>query len=60
MSNKRITYHLYDGKVMDSGHVDQAITKWKTGIGKPAPKGNFTINVEINMDDNDIRWTVNG
>ena len=51
MSNKRITYHLYDGKIMDSGHVDQSITKWKEG-GKPAIKGNFLVTVEVNMDDN--------
>jgi hypothetical protein len=37
MSNKRITFHLYDGKIMDSnGTIDNPITAWRSG-GLPVP-----------------------
>lgn len=38
MSNKRISYHLIDGKIMDSGNIDSQVTKWNEK-GVPAPKG---------------------
>jgi len=38
MSNKRISYHLIDGKIMDSGNIDVPNTMWRA-IGTPAPKG---------------------
>lgn len=58
MSNKRISYHLIDGKIMDSGNIDVPNTMWRA-IGTPAPKGASKVIVEVNMDDNRIKWIVN-
>lgn len=59
MSNKRITYHLYDGKVMDSGSVEIPLTQWRP-LGIPVPKEQTCkVIVDVNMDDNEIKWIVN-
>ena len=40
MSNKRITFHLYDGKQMDTnGSIDSSITSWRQGDGLAVQKG---------------------
>ncbi len=60
MSNKRVTYHLHDGRVMDSGSVDKHVTGWKDR-GKKVEKGtNAKIVVICDMDNNKIEWHVNG
>ena len=60
MSNKRHSYHLYDGKVMQSDNVDNPITVW-CPTGKPAPKNEgCKIVVQVNMDDGEIKWFLNG
>ena len=52
MSNKRITFHLYDGKVMDSGNIDSPVTLWRA-LGQPVPKGNLCkVIVDVDMDNN--------
>lgn len=62
MSNKRITFHLYDGKQMDTnGSIDSSITAWRQGDGLLVQKGiAIKVQVQINMDQNIIRWIVNG
>ena len=42
MSNKRISYHLIDGKIMDSGNIDSPTTMWRA-LGTPAPKGALKV-----------------
>lgn len=60
MSNKRITYHLHDGRVMDSGKVDKPSTMWNPK-GKTTAKGtNAKVIVICDMDNNRIEWNVNG
>ncbi len=60
MSNKRITYHLHDGRVMDSGSADKPLTSWNPK-GKSVPKGiNAKVMVVCDMDNSRIEWIVNG
>ena len=54
MSNKRVTYHLFDGRIMDSGHIDKPATSWNPK-GRKTPKGtNAKIIVICDMDNNRI------
>lgn len=59
MSNKRVTYHLFDGRVMDSGHIDKPHTSWNPK-GKKVPKGTYAkVVVLCDMDNNKICWYIN-
>lgn len=58
MSNKRISFHLYDGKVMDSGHEDTPVTSWRQ-LAEPVANGNSKVVVEVDMDSNRIYWIIN-
>ncbi len=44
---------------MDSGHIDKPATAWRQ-IGSASPKGSSNVIVEVNMDENKIKWVVNG
>lgn len=59
MSNKRICFHLYDGKILDSGSIEHPTTKWREG-GKKTPIGeSLKMSVYVNMDNNKIGWFCN-